>query len=93
MSASSIVIGAAAISESWLPRDRFSRLGAVAGVLAGIATICFQTRRAVRNAADRRRAGVALSGRDRSPRGRRPARAESSGRRESASRSASRRWC
>lgn len=42
VSASSIVIGAAAISESWLPRDRFSRLGAVAGVLAGIATICFQ---------------------------------------------------
>ena len=42
VSASSIVIGAAAISEPWLPRDRFSRLGAVAGVLAGIATISFQ---------------------------------------------------
>ena len=42
VSVTSIVVCAAAISEPWLPRDRFGRLGAVAGVLAGIATICFQ---------------------------------------------------
>lgn len=42
VSVTSIVAGAAAMSASWLPRDRFGRLGAVAGVLAGIATICFQ---------------------------------------------------
>ncbi|RPJ64870.1 MAG: DMT family transporter [Acidobacteria bacterium] len=37
-----IVMGAVVLSGSWLPRDRFSRLGAVAGLLAGIATVCFQ---------------------------------------------------
>jgi drug/metabolite transporter (DMT)-like permease len=37
-----IVIGAAACSAPWLPRDRFARLGAVAGLLAGTATVCFQ---------------------------------------------------
>lgn len=37
-----IVLGAVALSAPWLPRDRFSRLGAVAGLLAGIATVCFQ---------------------------------------------------
>jgi drug/metabolite transporter (DMT)-like permease len=37
-----IVTGAVVLSGSWLPRDRFSRLGAVAGLLAGIATVCFQ---------------------------------------------------
>jgi drug/metabolite transporter (DMT)-like permease len=42
VSVASIVIGAAAISERWFPQDRFGRLGAVAGILAGIATICFQ---------------------------------------------------
>ena len=42
VSVTSIVAGAMAISQPWLPRDRFSRLGAVAGVLAGVATICFQ---------------------------------------------------
>jgi drug/metabolite transporter (DMT)-like permease len=37
-----IVIGAwAASAPSW-PRDRFARLGTVAGLLAGVATICFQ---------------------------------------------------
>jgi drug/metabolite transporter (DMT)-like permease len=37
-----IVVTAIAVSAPWLPRDRFSRLGAVAGLLAGIATVCFQ---------------------------------------------------
>ncbi|MGH7718094.1 MAG: EamA family transporter [Gemmatimonadaceae bacterium] len=37
-----IVIGAAAMSTPWMPRDRYSRLGAVAGLLAGVATVCFQ---------------------------------------------------
>jgi drug/metabolite transporter (DMT)-like permease len=37
-----IVIGAVAMSAQWIPRDRHSRLGAVAGLLAGTATICFQ---------------------------------------------------
>jgi drug/metabolite transporter (DMT)-like permease len=37
-----IVIGAIALSAPWIPRDRFSRLGVVAGLFAGIATICFQ---------------------------------------------------
>ncbi len=37
-----IVLGAVATSAPWLPRDRYSRLGAVAGLLAGIATVCFQ---------------------------------------------------
>jgi drug/metabolite transporter (DMT)-like permease len=34
--------GAMAMSTQWIPRDRHSRLGAVAGLLAGIATVCFQ---------------------------------------------------
>jgi drug/metabolite transporter (DMT)-like permease len=38
----SIVMGAVVRSEPWLPRDRFGRLGAVAGALAGTATVCFQ---------------------------------------------------
>jgi len=42
VSVAGIVVSAAAISAPWVPRDRHSRLGAVAGVLAGIATICFQ---------------------------------------------------
>jgi drug/metabolite transporter (DMT)-like permease len=37
-----IVAGAIAVSVSWMPCDRYGRLGAVAGVLAGIATVCFQ---------------------------------------------------
>jgi uncharacterized membrane protein len=37
-----IALGATAASAPWLPRDRFSRLGAVAGVLAGVATVSFQ---------------------------------------------------
>ena len=37
-----IVMGAIAMSARWVPRDRFSRLGIVAGLLAGTATICFQ---------------------------------------------------
>jgi drug/metabolite transporter (DMT)-like permease len=42
MSVAAIVMGAIALSGAWLPRDRFGRLGAVAGLLAGIATVCFQ---------------------------------------------------
>jgi drug/metabolite transporter (DMT)-like permease len=41
-SVAAIVLGAMLLSAPWVPRDRFSRLGAVAGLLAGIATICFQ---------------------------------------------------
>ena len=37
-----IVAGAVALSAPWLPRDRFSQFGAVAGLFAGIATFCFQ---------------------------------------------------
>jgi uncharacterized membrane protein len=37
-----IIVGAVLRSASWIPRDRFSRLGAVAGLLAGTATVCFQ---------------------------------------------------
>lgn len=37
-----IVIGAQVLSAPWIPRDRFSRLGVVAGLFAGIATITFQ---------------------------------------------------
>jgi drug/metabolite transporter (DMT)-like permease len=37
-----IIIGAMAMSSPWIPRNRESRLGAVAGLLAGVATICFQ---------------------------------------------------
>jgi drug/metabolite transporter (DMT)-like permease len=42
VSVAAIVIGAQALSAPWIPRDRFSRLGVVAGLFAGIATICFQ---------------------------------------------------
>jgi drug/metabolite transporter (DMT)-like permease len=42
MSVITIVAGAAALSAPWFPRDRFSRLGAVAGLLAGAATVFFQ---------------------------------------------------
>jgi drug/metabolite transporter (DMT)-like permease len=37
-----IVLGAVVLSAEWTPRDQWSRLGAVAGLLAGIATVCFQ---------------------------------------------------
>jgi drug/metabolite transporter (DMT)-like permease len=37
-----IVLVAMALSAPWIPRDRFSRLGAVAGLLAGTAAVCFQ---------------------------------------------------
>jgi uncharacterized membrane protein len=37
-----IVVAASALSKSWLPRDRFSGLGAVAGVFTGLASVCFQ---------------------------------------------------
>jgi uncharacterized membrane protein len=37
-----IVMGAIAVSAPWMPRDRFSALGVVAGLLAGTATVCFQ---------------------------------------------------
>jgi len=37
-----IVLGAITLAAPWIPRDRFSRLGAVAGVLAGAAAVCFQ---------------------------------------------------
>jgi drug/metabolite transporter (DMT)-like permease len=37
-----IVVSAITLSAPVLPRDRFSRLGVVAGLLAGIATVCFQ---------------------------------------------------
>jgi drug/metabolite transporter (DMT)-like permease len=37
-----IASAAAVKSTPWLPRDRHSRLGAVAGLLAGAATLCFQ---------------------------------------------------
>jgi len=42
VSVMAIVIGAVAMSTQWIPRDRHSRLGAVAGLFAGTATICFQ---------------------------------------------------
>jgi drug/metabolite transporter (DMT)-like permease len=42
VSVASIVIVAIAWSAPWVPRDRHSRLGVFAGLLAGIATICFQ---------------------------------------------------
>ncbi len=42
VSVACIVIAAMALSAPWVPRDRYSRLGGFAGVLAGIATICFQ---------------------------------------------------
>ena len=37
-----IILAAIACSAPWVPRDRFSRLGAAAGLLAGTATACFQ---------------------------------------------------
>lgn len=42
VSAGAIVLGGIATSAPWRPRDRPARLGAVAGVLAGAATLCFQ---------------------------------------------------
>ncbi len=42
VSVTAIVVAAVAISTRWIPRDRHSRLGAVAGLLAGAATVCFQ---------------------------------------------------
>jgi uncharacterized membrane protein len=47
VSVSAIILAAVAQAAPWLPRDRVSNLGVVAGVLAGVATICFQ--RAVQN--------------------------------------------
>jgi drug/metabolite transporter (DMT)-like permease len=38
----SIIVAAAVIRAPWIPRDRSARLGALAGVLAGLATVCFQ---------------------------------------------------
>ena len=37
-----IVMGVLVSAAPGFPRDRFSQLGAVAGLLAGIATVCFQ---------------------------------------------------
>jgi drug/metabolite transporter (DMT)-like permease len=42
VSVGTIVFGAIVQSASWLPRDRFGALASVAGLLAGIATVCFQ---------------------------------------------------
>jgi drug/metabolite transporter (DMT)-like permease len=42
VSVMAIVIGAVAVSKQWIPRDRDGQLGAVAGLLAGTATVCFQ---------------------------------------------------
>jgi len=42
VSVAAIVIGAIVVSAPWMPRDRFGALGAVAGVLAGTAAVCFQ---------------------------------------------------
>ena len=42
VSVASIAITAMVLSSPWVPRDRFSRMGVFAGLLAGIATICFQ---------------------------------------------------
>jgi drug/metabolite transporter (DMT)-like permease len=38
----SIIVAAMVIRAAWMPRDRSAGLGALAGVLAGIATVCFQ---------------------------------------------------
>jgi drug/metabolite transporter (DMT)-like permease len=38
----SIILGAAVQGAPWMPRDRFGLLSAVAGLLAGTATVCFQ---------------------------------------------------
>ena len=42
VSVGSIVIAAIVTSSPWVPRDRSSRMGVFAGLLAGIATISFQ---------------------------------------------------
>jgi drug/metabolite transporter (DMT)-like permease len=42
VSVTTIVVAAAVLRAPWMPRDRYSRLGVVAGILAGIATIAFQ---------------------------------------------------
>jgi drug/metabolite transporter (DMT)-like permease len=42
VSVATIVIAAGVLAAPWVPRDRASRLGAVAGLLAGAATVCFQ---------------------------------------------------
>jgi uncharacterized membrane protein len=42
VSVAAIISGAIASSSPFMPRDRFSSLGAVAGLFAGIATACFQ---------------------------------------------------
>ena len=42
VSVAGIVLSATVLSAPWVPRDRHSRLGVVAGVLAGVATISFQ---------------------------------------------------
>jgi drug/metabolite transporter (DMT)-like permease len=42
VSVMAIVIGAMAVSSPWMPRERRSWLGSVAGLLAGTATVCFQ---------------------------------------------------
>jgi drug/metabolite transporter (DMT)-like permease len=42
VSVTTIVVAALVVGGAWLPRDRYSRLGVVAGLLAGIATIAFQ---------------------------------------------------
>jgi drug/metabolite transporter (DMT)-like permease len=44
VSVCAIVVAATAttLSVRWVPRDRFGALGAVAGLFAGVATICFQ---------------------------------------------------
>ncbi len=42
VSVATIVVTASLLSEAWMPRDRHSRRGVMAGLLAGIATICFQ---------------------------------------------------
>jgi len=42
VSVAAIIVGATVQSAPWIPRDRFGALSSVAGVLAGIATVCFQ---------------------------------------------------
>jgi hypothetical protein len=42
VSVRTIVVGAIALSAPWIPRDRFSRLDAVAGLLAGTAAVCLR---------------------------------------------------
>ncbi len=42
VSVATIVTGAIVASAPWMPRDRSSAFGVVAGVLAGTATVCFQ---------------------------------------------------